>query len=59
MTEKDEPDTDPLVRYPLSWPTSMARRVALAANARTMPIAVWVREAIREKLERTERGDRR
>jgi len=31
----------------------MAERVAAEAKAHTMPIAVWVREAIREKLERT------
>jgi len=55
MSEAQEPDPDPLVRYPLTWHTSMARQVSEAAKARTMPMAVWVREAIREKLERTER----
>jgi hypothetical protein len=36
----------------------MAARVAKAANAHTMPIAVWVREAIRKELERTEKGEK-
>jgi hypothetical protein len=30
----------------------MAEDVAQAARSRTMPMAVWVREAIREKLAR-------
>lgn len=52
MSEAQEPDPGRLVRYPLTWPASMAGQVAEAAKARTMPMAVWVREAIREKLER-------
>ena len=58
MTDTQEPDPERLVRYPLSWPASMAARVAKAANAHTMPIAVWVREAIRKELERTEKGEK-
>jgi len=42
-------------RYILSWPAWMAEDAAKAAKARTMPMAVWVRQAIREKLERTEK----
>ena len=55
MSDAQEPDPDRLVRYPLSWPASMAERVAKVASAHTMPIAVWVREAIRKELERTEK----
>ena len=32
----------------------MQERVCTLANAREMPASVWVREAIREKLERDE-----
>jgi len=52
MTAAHEPDPDPQVRYPLTWRASMAEKVAAAARRHTMPMAVWVREAIREKLER-------
>jgi len=52
--EEQDPE-DPLIRYALSWPMSMAMQVTRAARAHTMPVAVWVREAIREKLERTEK----
>jgi hypothetical protein len=52
MTEAHEPDPARLIRYPLSWPASMAAKVTAAAKEHTMPVAVWVREAIREKLER-------
>ena len=55
MSKTQEPDPERLVRYALSWPASMATAVAAAADAHTMPMAVWVREAIREKLERTEK----
>lgn len=51
---KDAADTNPdrPVRYVLTWPFSMAEQVTAASKAHTMPVAVWVREAIREKLER-------
>lgn len=54
MSNREEPDPGPdrSVRYPLTWPASMAEDVAQAARSRTMPMAVWVREAIREKLAR-------
>ena len=32
----------------------MQERVAILANGRDMSMAVWIREAIREKLERDE-----
>jgi hypothetical protein len=54
MSETQEPDPERLVRYPLTWPVWMAEKVAAAARAHTMPMAVWVREAIRKELERTE-----
>lgn len=53
MNEAQEPDPDRPVRYPLTWPASMAEQVARAASAHTMPMSVWIREAVREKLERT------
>jgi hypothetical protein len=53
MKDAQEPNPDPPSRYVLTWPASMAGDVARAANAHTMPMAVWIREAIREKLERT------
>lgn len=40
------------IRYPLTWPAWLADKVAQAANARTMSVATWLREAAREKLER-------
>ena len=52
MNDAQEPDPDPLVRYPLSWPESMAMQVAKAARALRVPMSVWVREAIREKLQK-------
>jgi hypothetical protein len=58
MSDAQEQDPEQLVRYPLSWPLWMAERVTRVARTRTMPVAVWVREAIWEKLERTEEGDR-
>jgi predicted GIY-YIG superfamily endonuclease len=54
-TECVAPQVDPALRsarFPMTWPASMAEKVAAAAREHTMPIAVWVREAIREKLER-------
>lgn len=56
MSDVQKPDPERLVRYPLTWPASMAERVAAEAKAHTMPMAVWLREAVREKLERTEKG---
>lgn len=47
-----EQDPDRMVRYPLTWPAWMAKVVAEAAGSRLMPMAVWVREAILEKIER-------
>jgi predicted DNA-binding protein len=58
VNEPQETDPEQLVRYALSWPAWMAERVTKVARTRTMPVAVWVREAIWEKLERTEEGDR-
>ena len=55
MSNTQEPDPERLVRYALSWPAWLAEKVAEAANARTMPMAVWLREAALEKLERTEK----
>jgi hypothetical protein len=52
MSNTQEPDPERLVRYALSWPAWLAEKVAEAANAHTMPVAVWLREAAREKLER-------
>ena len=46
-----------MIRYPLTWPTWMAEKVAEAANKRAMSMATWLREAAQEKLERTEKGD--
>lgn len=58
MSKAEEQDpADPLIRYALSWPMSMATQVAKAARARTMPVAVWVREAIRKELAQAEKGD--
>ena len=57
MSNGRKADPDRMIRYPLSWPASLAERVADAANARAMSMATWVREAILEKLERTEKGD--
>ena len=52
MNSTQEPDPERLVRYALSWPAWLAEKVAEASNARMMPMAVWLREAAREKLER-------
>ena len=43
------------LHYSLSWRASMAAQVAKAAKAQTMSVAVWIREAIREELERAEK----
>ena len=55
MSATRRPDPERMIRYPLSWPASLAEKVAEAANARAMPIATWLREAALEKLERTEK----
>ena len=55
MTEAQEPDPGRLVRYPLSWPMWLAEKVTGAAKIRMMPVAVWLREAAVEKLEREEK----
>jgi hypothetical protein len=52
MTETHDLNSARTVRYQLMWPASMAEQVAAAAREHTMPVSVWVREAIREKLER-------
>lgn len=44
------------IKYVLNWTAEMQERVAVLASAREMPRAVWIREAIREKLERDEPG---
>ena len=49
MTEQDP---DQPVTYPLRWPAWMASDAAKAAKARTTSLAAWIREAVREKLER-------
>ena len=48
-------DPNRLVRYPLSWPAWLAEKVAVAANARAMSVAAWMREAAIKELERTEK----
>lgn len=54
MSKAHETGPERTVRYPLTWPAWLAERVAEAARARMMPMAVWLREAAVEKLERTE-----
>ena len=49
MTEM-KPDES--ATYPMRWPVWMASDAAKAAKARTMSLAAWLREAVREKLER-------
>lgn len=41
-----------MITYPLRWPAWLANQAAEAANARTMSVAVWLRQAVQEKLER-------
>ena len=55
MSATRRPDPERMIRYLLSWPASLAEKVAEAANARAMSIATWLREAALEKLERTEK----
>ncbi len=38
--------------HALRWTNEMADRVLIMANQRRMSVDVWLREAIREKLER-------
>jgi predicted HicB family RNase H-like nuclease len=40
------------MNYLLAWPETMRRDVAAAAKAQGVTLAVWVREAIRQRLER-------
>lgn len=47
-------DSSRYIKYVLNWTPDMQERVSVLATAREMPAAVWVREAIREKLERDE-----
>lgn len=49
-----KPNPDRYIKYPLSWTAAMSERVAVMANQREMSMAVWIREAIREKLDRDE-----
>ena len=56
MSKAQDADPERMVRYPLTWPAWLAEKVAKAAGARTMPMAVWIREAILEKFEREEKG---
>jgi hypothetical protein len=39
---------------PLAWTAEMRDRAAVQASQRHMTLQVWLREAIREKLERDE-----
>jgi hypothetical protein len=41
---------------PLLWTPEMAARVAELADRRPMTVQVWLREAIREKLDRDDPG---
>jgi hypothetical protein len=50
-----EIDPDEPVTYPLRWPAWMASEAAKAAKTRTTSLAAWLREAVREKLERERR----
>lgn len=40
------------VKYPLSLPPDLAERAAEAANRLGEALSVWIRTAMREKLER-------
>jgi hypothetical protein len=40
------------IRYPLTWPAWLAELAAQAANDRTQSVAVYIREAVLQKLER-------
>ncbi len=52
MTGKANPERQ--ITYPLRFPASMQERVAELANGRLISMADWIREAVREKLERDE-----
>ena len=45
-------DPDRLIRYPLNWPAWLSNLAAQAANDRAMAVAVYIREAVLEKLDR-------
>jgi predicted transcriptional regulator len=40
------------MKYLLEWPSDLRVRVTRAAEARHESLAVWIREAIRQRLER-------
>ena len=52
MTGKANPERQ--ITYPLRFPASMQDRVAELSNQRLISMADWIREAVREKLERDE-----
>jgi len=54
MTGKANPERQ--ITYPLRFPASMQDRVAELSNQRLISMADWIREAVREKLERDEAG---
>ena len=56
MDKKRQPGYARTVRYPLSWPAWLAKKVAEAADARATTVAAWMREAAIEKLERQYSG---
>jgi predicted DNA-binding protein len=41
-----------VMNYPLRLPADLAKAAGDAARARSEPLAVWIREAIRQRLER-------
>jgi len=45
-------DPGRFIRYPLNWPAWMADLASQAANDRAMSVAVYIREAVLEKLDR-------
>jgi hypothetical protein len=47
-----------MLRYQMVWPAWLAEQVTEAAKAKTMSVAVWLREAAMEKLERQRRERR-
>jgi predicted HicB family RNase H-like nuclease len=47
-----EADPNRQITYPLRWPAWMAEKTAQEANARAQSMATWIREAVRQRLER-------
>jgi hypothetical protein len=43
--------------YLLAWTADLRLRVYAAAAGRNEPVAVWIREAIRQRLEREDNHD--